>query len=237
MIQAMSSPRRRRRTCRPSRRPGRWRRTPRSRARPARRRAGEDERERDGGPRLLLGDLAGEHEDAGADDDTDPEDGQLDGTELLAELVLGLLGVGDRLLDRLGPHEVQRVASRQRRARKWGEVEQHRLGRTRVLPGQTPRRISGGRALRRLSADVLSPRTLPRGARTTRHAGQSSERAHVRQGLHIDRSTGSLPSSLAHLAPLRAPPERTHMPLSVRHSHADESASSNRSDCLLRTAK
>ena len=68
--------------------------------------AGEDERERDRGPGLLAGGLAGEHEDAGADHDADPEDGQLERAELLAQLVLGLLGVGDRLLDGLGAREV-----------------------------------------------------------------------------------------------------------------------------------
>ncbi len=40
--------------------------------------------------------------DAGADDDPDAEDGQLDGPKL-AQLVLRFLRVTDRLLDRLGP--------------------------------------------------------------------------------------------------------------------------------------
>ena len=58
------------------------------------------------GPAFVPGRLAGQHEDAGADDHADAEDGQLDGAELLAELVLGLLGVGDRLLDGLRAREV-----------------------------------------------------------------------------------------------------------------------------------
>ena len=43
---------------------------------------GEHERERDGRTGLLAGGLAGEHEDAGADDHADPEHRQLSGAEL-----------------------------------------------------------------------------------------------------------------------------------------------------------
>ena len=68
--------------------------------------AGEHERQRHGRPGLLPGGLAGQHEDAGADDHADPEHRQLDRAQLLAELMLGLLGVGDRLLDGLRAREV-----------------------------------------------------------------------------------------------------------------------------------
>ena len=84
------------------------------------REAREDERQRHRRPGLLTRRLAREHEDPGADDHPDPEDGQLDRPELLAELVLGLLGVGDRLLDGLRAREVQLFACP--RGRKRSEV-------------------------------------------------------------------------------------------------------------------
>jgi hypothetical protein len=46
---------------------------------------------------------ARQHEDAGADDDADPEDGEVEGGEVLAELVVRLLGVADGVLDGLDP--------------------------------------------------------------------------------------------------------------------------------------
>ena len=61
--------------------------------------AGHDEGQGDGGARGVLGDRAGEDEDAGADDDTDAEDRQVQGGQGLLERVLRLLGVLDGLLD------------------------------------------------------------------------------------------------------------------------------------------
>ena len=49
---------------------------------------------------------ADENEDPGADDDPDAEHGQVKRTQLLAQLVGGLLGVTDRLLDRLGAPQI-----------------------------------------------------------------------------------------------------------------------------------
>jgi hypothetical protein len=68
--------------------------------------AGEDERQGDCRPCLDPGRLAGEHEDSGADDDADTEHGQIQRTQLLAQLVGGFFGVTDRLLDRLGTPQV-----------------------------------------------------------------------------------------------------------------------------------
>ncbi|MEZ5089799.1 MAG: hypothetical protein R2719_08750 [Micropruina sp.] len=45
---------------------------------------------------------AGQGEDAGADHHADAEDGQVERGQRLLELVLRFVGVGDRLLDRLG---------------------------------------------------------------------------------------------------------------------------------------
>ena len=70
------------------------------------RHAGEDERQGDRWPCLDPGRLAGEHEDPGADDDSDAEHGQVQRTQPLAQLVGGLFGVTDRLLDRLGAPQV-----------------------------------------------------------------------------------------------------------------------------------
>ncbi len=50
--------------------------------------------------------LAGQHEDAGADDHADPQDGQVQRTQGTSQTVLRLLGVGDRLLHRLGAQRV-----------------------------------------------------------------------------------------------------------------------------------
>lgn len=44
---------------------------------------------------------AGQHEDTGANDHTHTEHRQLQRTQLLTQLMLGLLGVRNRLLDRL----------------------------------------------------------------------------------------------------------------------------------------
>src|SRR4029453_11891252 len=63
---------------------------------------GEHERQRHRRAGLGGGGDPGEHEDAGADDDPDAEHGQVPGRKVLPELVVGLLGVPDRLLDRLG---------------------------------------------------------------------------------------------------------------------------------------
>ena len=65
---------------------------------------GEHERQHDRGPGDLLGRTPGEGEDAGADDDADAEDGQVEGGQPSLELVLRLFALVDRLLDRLGPH-------------------------------------------------------------------------------------------------------------------------------------
>jgi hypothetical protein len=45
------------------------------------------------------GHQAGVDEDAGTDDHADPEDGEVERTEVLLQAVLGLLRLGDRLLD------------------------------------------------------------------------------------------------------------------------------------------
>jgi hypothetical protein len=75
--------------------------------------AGSHERQRDGGAGLGGGGDAGEHEDAGADDHPDAEDGQVPGRQVLAELVVRLLGVPDGLLDRLGAQQVHAMPTAQ----------------------------------------------------------------------------------------------------------------------------
>ncbi len=67
--------------------------------------SGDDEREGDGGSRVVLGDGAGQYEDAGADDDADAEDGQVQCRQGFLERVLRFLRVTDGLLDLLGPEE------------------------------------------------------------------------------------------------------------------------------------
>jgi hypothetical protein len=57
--------------------------------------------------------LGGEHEDAGPDHHPHPEDGEIERTELLAQLVRRFLGVGYGLLDGLGTPQIRR--SRRRR--------------------------------------------------------------------------------------------------------------------------
>jgi hypothetical protein len=64
--------------------------------------AGQGERQHDGGPGVAGGLLPGEHEDARADDHSDPEDGQVEGGEVLAQPVAGFVGVAHRLFDRFG---------------------------------------------------------------------------------------------------------------------------------------
>jgi hypothetical protein len=58
---------------------------------------------------LDTGGLAGEDEDTGADDHADPEQGELDRAQPLAELVGRLLGVCYRLLDAFGSPEVHNL--------------------------------------------------------------------------------------------------------------------------------
>ena len=71
---------------------------------------GEDERDDDRRAGVERSLLAGQHEDAGADDDADAEDRQVPGGEALLELVLRLVGLLDRLLDGLGARQLH-VAS------------------------------------------------------------------------------------------------------------------------------
>ena len=54
---------------------------------------------------VVLGDGAGQDEDAGAYDDADTEDGQIQRGQGLLERVLWLLGIEDGLLDLLRPEE------------------------------------------------------------------------------------------------------------------------------------
>ena len=62
--------------------------------------------DRDRGPRLVRGGGAGEHEDAGADDRADAEEGEVERGERPLQ-VLPLLDVVDELLDRLGLQQVR----------------------------------------------------------------------------------------------------------------------------------
>ena len=50
------------------------------------------------GPELVAATVPVMHEDAGADDDADPEDDEVEGPEALLELVLRLVRLPDRLL-------------------------------------------------------------------------------------------------------------------------------------------
>lgn len=71
-----------------------------------------DERERDGRTRLFPGGLTRQDEDTGADDHADPENGEFQGAKPLAELMFGLFGVRDGLLDGLGAQEVHHSSPR-----------------------------------------------------------------------------------------------------------------------------
>ena len=57
------------------------------------------------GPGVLRGGVAGEHEDAGADDRADPEHRQVDRAERALQPVLGVLHGVHQLVDRLGGEE------------------------------------------------------------------------------------------------------------------------------------
>jgi hypothetical protein len=81
------------------------------------------EQEVDDGRALPIGDLgrvsadgcADDGEDSRADDDTDTQGGERDGTEGLLERVCGQLGVGDELVDGLCGKDLSRQGSRLRR--------------------------------------------------------------------------------------------------------------------------
>ena len=58
------------------------------------------------GPGVGLGDGSGDHEDPGADDDAHAEDDEVQDAEVLLQPVLGLVGLGDRLLHGLGSEHI-----------------------------------------------------------------------------------------------------------------------------------
>ena len=122
--------------------------------------AGEHEGDRDGRTRLLPCRLAGEDEDPGADHHTDSEHGQLDGAELLAELVLGLLRVRDGLLDGLGAQQVHALLPSEAPApvTPVADLDQHARNPSRR---ETPQ--GGAAPLRSRSGSGSGPRSPSRG--------------------------------------------------------------------------
>ena len=67
---------------------------------------GEQKRQGHGRPGQHPGRAPGQDEDAGADGDPDPEDGQVPGAQGPVQAVFGLVGLGDRVLDGLGAEDV-----------------------------------------------------------------------------------------------------------------------------------